>query len=446
MAPAKQNKGWGQVKTLAKLAVGVPAFATSIATEARLTSLFKLPFPRDVDEILHAPERFFSLLQEAGALPARAELLGIQQGEGLHNEPDKQRTSGILEVRWSDGPLDARAPSTPARSQRLFVKFQNGRGLPLWLQAMRATVEWGIAREVDFYRRLAPTAPLRVPKAMYANYLPAFNRVCLVLEHTEGYNLADWRGCPITAVRAMLRDVSRLNATYFGRVDTDSRSSWIPARSGLDYASFVGDFMAGEADWYRQIWAALVDYFADHPLTLVHGDCRPGNMLFVDDGDIQRAVESGDDDDRRRWDDDIDDTEVVFLDWEATNAAPLWWDFTYCTTVGITVEDRRALRPRLLDEHRRNLIKNGVPESMLGPQRCRVEVELLTLVLVFVAKLVRTKGFWDRQGNTAEDFAAWDERIRAVIEDADIPTITNALGLPAEPLHELKRAAADWQF
>jgi hypothetical protein len=369
----------------------------------------------------------------------------LRRGGGIDNEPDKDRTAGVFEVVTRRGEATSiggpAAECTAEFTFRVFVKVQSGRGLPLWLQAVRAAVEPGIAREVDFYRRVAATAPLRTPRVYFAGAAHAFNRVCIVLEHVDGYNPADWRGCPLAAVRAILGDVARMNAAFVGTVADDPRTRWIPARAGLDYASFVATLGTDAPVWVRTLWGALERAFRDRPLTLVHGDCRPGNMILLDDGATKRHVEQRAGDQADPWPTGEPLPGVVFTDWEAVNAAPLLWDFTYCTVIGLRAVDRAAHLTRLLDEFLASLRSAGVSPELCDPERARTEVDLLTLALYYVASLVVSKGYWDKQGNTFDDFTAWSSRVLAAVRAVDARRAAKAIDVPVEIIERLQREA-----
>lgn len=414
-----------------------PLYAGAIWAEdraARATSV-RLRFPRDVAEIDAAPERLFLLLRDRGALPEGATLVAVRRRGGFANEPDKDRTAASYDVVARDGDETVTTP--------VFVKFQTGRGMPLLLQGVRAAVEPGIAREVEFYRRLAGTVPLRAPRPYVADSLTAVNRVCLALEHVEGDNPADWRGCALGNLRAMLGDVARMNAAFVGRTALDPRTRWIPARAGLDHAAFVVTLAGAAPDWYMDLWRALDRFFRARPVTLVHGDCRPGNMLFRDDDGATRRPLDGDEDTAAPWPaPDAPRPSVVFTDWEAINAAPLLWDFTYCTIIGLRVGDRRAHLPRLLDEFVAALREAGAPESLCDVARCRVEVDALAMVLYYVAALVVSKGYWDRQGNTLNDYRAWSGRILAALRDVDVARVAAAIEVAPDAVRRLQREAS----
>jgi hypothetical protein len=412
-----------------------PFYAAAIWLEERLASKFRLRFPRSVAEIEAAPERLFALLQRGGVLPPGATVVEVRRRGRMMNEPDKDRTAACLDVVVRHGDAAITVP--------VFVKFQSGRGMPLLIQAVRAAVEPGVAREVDFYRRLASSVPVRTARVHFADVLSAVNRVCIVLEYIDGYNPADWRGCPLQGVRAMLGSVARMNAAFVGRTASDPRTLWIPARAGLDYAEFVATLAGSAPAWYMDLWKALDRYFRGRPLTLVHGDCRPGNMLFRDDGAMARTAFSNSELEAAQWPDpETPVPEVVFTDWEAINAAPLLWDFTYCTIIGLRSADRQAHLQRLLDEFIAALRAEGVGPALLDPDRCKLEVDLLTLVLYFISALVVSKGYWDNQGNTVEDFRAWSGRVLAALRGVDADRAARSLGVPSEVVRRLQREDA----
>ncbi len=413
---------------LLRLVFLAPLLAATIWLEARLAPLFRLPFPRSLDELFADPARFFRLLRRS--LPEGATLRALRPLAALSEGPDKRRTAGSLEVEYAVG--------DDVRSLPVFVKFQCARGLPLAMQAIRAAVEWDIAREIEFYRRLAPTVPLRSPKAYAAEKSHVFNRVCLVLQRVDGLTIPDWKGCPLLGVRAVLRAVAPMNAAFLSRTASDPRTAWIPARRGLEHMSFIDSHLGKETPAHREVWAALRRFFANHEVTYVHGDCRPGNVLFLDPAlaELVRAK----DDPASAWTTEPL-PEVVFLDWEATNAAPLFWDFTYCVTLGLRTAERRAHRAQLLEAFRADLAAAGVPEATLDPARSETEVELLTLVLGFLSLVVVRHGFWDAQGNTAEDRAAWSGRVVAALQDVDRAKVAAVLGLPEASLQRVADAA-----
>ena len=420
---------------LARLLAFAPPVAALIAVEKHAGRWWPLRFPRAPVDFERDSQRLFDLLTtpSRGLLApvadrTRARLIAQTRAERLTNEPDKNRmTAGFdLEIEEPEG----------RRTVRVLCKFQSGRGMPLYMQAIRAVVEHQFAREIDFYRRLAPVVPVAVPRPRFADAVTVLNRVCLVLDRVDGGSRADWHGCPLPQMRVLLASAARLNAAYVDNLSGDA-TSWIPARMGLDYADFVTGFIGGRPPWFRRIWAALQAHFDTRPVTLVHGDCRPGNMLFRG---FDVEADPPDEESASAWADASppENASVVMCDWEAVNVAPLLWDFTYGTIIGLRVGDRRAWQPRLLSEFLDGLRGRGVDPRHLDVERAAIDVQLLAIVLAYVSLVVFDHRLWSGQGNTAEDVKAWSGRVLDAAAAGDAAAIAATLGIDADDIRLLQ--------
>lgn len=425
----------GSRATLARLAAFGPPVAALIAVEDRAARWWPLRFPRSPEDIERDPRRLFDLLTRPSrgllapvADRSRVRLVSQTRAHRLTTEPDKNRMTAGFDLVLEEGGVE--------RIVRVLAKFQSGRGMPLYMQAIRAVAEYRFSREIAFYRRVAPVVPVAVPRPLFADSITLLNRVCLVLERLDGETPVDWRGCPLPAMRALLATAARLNGHFATRL-SDEATGWIPARSGLDFAEFVGSFIGRHESWYRRIWTALQSYFHAAPVTLVHGDCRPGNMLFtgleVDGG-------GADEDRRSTWPASaaLQAAAVVMCDWEAVNVAPLLWDFTYGTVVGLRVADRRAWQRRLLEEFLEGLRQHGVDPRHLDADRAALDTELLAIVLAYISLAVFDNRLWSGQGNTPEDLAAWSRRVLEAGAAGDAARIATALGTDPGDIRRLQ--------
>jgi hypothetical protein len=414
----------GKLALATRLLTLGPMAAATIAAEDRLQSWWPLRFPRAINDLQRDPDALARLLKTpstgliASPVPAGATLVSQRRLGSLANEPDKDRTTASWELTFRDGGRDV--------VLRVITKFQSGRGMPLYMQAMRAVVERRFHREVAFYRALAADVPVRVARPWFADAETAVNRVCLVLEYVDGFNPADWRGCPLPGMRALLREVARLNARYVDRASSP-QLAWIPARRGLDYADFVELFIGQASPLSKQMWRALRAYFDARPVTLVHGDCRPGNMLFLG-GSLESIVPPAAGM-PSPWPDDDVGTTVVMSDWEAVNVAPLLWDFTYCTVIGLRAIDRQAWGTRLLDEFLAALAAEGVAAAAIDPATASLEVDLLVMVLAYVSLTVYENGLWNAQGNSAADLREWTNRVHGAVLACDADRAAAACGV-----------------
>jgi hypothetical protein len=421
--------------TLARIAALGPFVAAAMAAERRAPRCWPLRFPRSPDDFDRDPERLFKLLTvpSRGLLaplgdPARSRLLGQTRGDGITGEPDKNRMTGFFDLDIEE---DGRRHTV-----HVVTKFQSGQGMPLYMQAVRAVVEYGFAREIEFYRRLAHVVPVETPRPLFADAVTLINRVCLVLERVDGTTPTDWRGCSPAAIELLLANAAKLNAAFVNRTGS-GLTSWIPARSGLEFAEFVTGFIRTQPTWYQGIWAALQTYFHALPVTLVHGDCRPGNMLFRG---VDLSPADGDEDTPATWRREPTSSEagVVMADWQAINVAPVLWDFTYCTTVGLRCADRRQWQPRLLDRFLAELRDLGVGAPAIDETRAPLDVQMLAIVLAYISLAVADHNLWAGQGNTADDIAAWKRRVLEAGAGGEAAEIARALGVAEDDVRRLQ--------
>jgi hypothetical protein len=425
---------------LGRILLVAPFTAIAIAAEERLAPIWPLPFPRSLDEIDAEPARLLALLTQPSrgliaplSIPPGAVFAGLGRRGGPDQEPDKQRTTGMVEMQLS-------AADGTQHASRVVVKLQSGRGMPFYMQALRAAIE-PFSREIEFYRQLAPVVPVPVARPLFADAVPFVNRVCLVVEYVESTTPADWRGCSLEAMRALLAGAARLNAFFLGRLSTPA-TGWIPARTGLDYAKFVEGFIPKTEPAHREVWSALQRHFASRRVTLAHGDCRPGNMLFTGDGQVHAVA--GSETDAAPWPESSAPLPgVVMSDWEAVNIAPLLWDFTYATIIGLRIGDRDAWLDRLLDEFLTSLQDAGVPSAELDRSTCRLQVDLLALVLAYISRVVFEHKLWNGQGNTLEDIRAWGGRVRHAALASDATGMAAALGLPVDTIRGVQQQVGE---
>lgn len=384
---------------------------------------FQLRFPRDREEVLSNPLHLFNILRSHGAVPFDSVLDSIHPLSSIESEPDKNSTSGSVTLSYNN-----------ETSIKLFLKFQTGKGMAMWMQALRAAAEPGIVREVDFYTKLAEHVPLRTPKCYAAEKLPYYNVVFVALEHIDlkfdslEHRVKDvdsYRVTPdhvfdsIDDMRLILTKLATMHSTFLGTVQTNPHSSWIPAKRGLKYCDFVASLGGfNKPPFYLNVFRSLEKYFLDKPLTLVHGDCRPGNMIYVG----------------------FPAKEIIFADWEATNAAPLAWDFTYATTIGLPEELRK--------EHQLNLLRDyhaSLEQDEYSLEELQDDVLLLVIVLFYVSYTVTAGGFWSNQGNTTADQFAWLHRVMTALLEIDVLKVSELLEISCQDIQELKNFASTWQ-
>lgn len=215
-------------------------------------------------------------------------------------------------------------------------------------------------REVLFYRNIAATVGLRIPKAYVAEFNPETERFVLVMDDlsasTDGDQIA---GLPLAHVRLALDEIVGLHATWWNRPELVALEAFIEpygeelwAGSGArhtaawpGFAAFVAARASPELVRVgERLGGALERMMRDMsrtPRTLCHGDFRAGNMLFSSlDGAAALAI----------------------VDWQAPMQAKGAFDVGYLMSMSITTELRRAHEADLLRSYHQRLTAGGVED------------------------------------------------------------------------------------
>ena len=92
----------------------------------------------------------------------------------------------------------------------------------------------------------------------------------------------------------------------------------------------------------------------------------------------------------------------------------------------------------LLDEFLASLQAGGVPPGELDRPSCRLQIDLLALVLAFISLVVFEHRLWSGQGNTGEDLRAWGGRVRHAALAGDAAAMAAALELSEDTMGRVR--------
>ena len=151
------------------------------------------------------------------------------------------------------------------------------------------------AREIHFYRDMAPTLSLRLPRVYFADTRP--DGSALVMEDLTGLESVDQlHGMRHEQVVATVRAAARLHAAYWSN-DALAALQWMPAHDHFfddgfaeHWPHFVETYelrvgrkalQLGERVRERKAW--LEERIAARPTSVAHGDLRADNLLFTKD-------------------------------------------------------------------------------------------------------------------------------------------------------------------
>lgn len=222
-------------------------------------------------------------------------------------------------------------------------------------QTGQATGAYAI--EVAFYRLIAPTAQVAVPRCHFAGIDRATGRFALILDDICPARKVDQvAGSSTDDLAAALVEVSRLHAQYWACERSESLS-WVPLRAApanarrlaavyrllhgrfLDrYEGRLSDRAVGMIERFDTVTRPWSGY-DEPPYTLLHGDYRADNLLFGSDGLSPP---------------------VTVLDWQNLGIGSGASDVAYLIGGSLPIEIRRNYEEELLRTHLDALAARGI--------------------------------------------------------------------------------------
>ncbi|WP_240504622.1 phosphotransferase family protein [Tsuneonella mangrovi] len=250
-------------------------------------------------------------------------------------------------------------------SVRLSLEYATGSGpatlaakLPAADQTSRQTAAmFGLyAKEVSFYREIAPTLGVRTPRVYAAEVDDGGDAFILLFEDLAPARQGDQiAGCTLVDAREAVRQAAAIHAPSWNRaelVDLD----WIQTKPAVTaqvkalYPQAQAIFAERYADTLEpelmEVCTALAEvhenWFVRQPgdRCIIHGDFRLDNMLF----DIGGGREP-----------------IAVLDWQTIAVGSGLTDIGYFLGCGIGDELRRAAEGELLDLYCAEMTGRGVP-------------------------------------------------------------------------------------
>ena len=276
-----------------------------------------------------------------GAGPiADVEAENLGAGLGLLGEVTRFR------LRWADEESDG--------PESVIVKTQS----PAPESAFVAQLMGFYDREVNFYRHLAGTVPVRTPRCHHADITAEGTPFVLVLEDITGARTIDQiEGATRADAEAVIDQAVQLHAGFW---DTEElwAQEWLPPINTPLFLA-AADLAEQKLPAYLDYWAGkvpdsalrfvadmtphypeLLDWWVSqgHP-TLAHMDFRADNFLF--------GGSAGDE-------------AVTLLDWQLSVRGVGVWDVANFLAASVSVENRRVWEDDLVRRYHNGLLAAGV--------------------------------------------------------------------------------------
>ena len=268
-------------------------------------------------------------------------------------------------------------------------------------------------------RRRASRSPVRVGERVHDLPTPP-----------PAFVVPDRRGCSYAQAAAVMRGLATVHARFWACPHLHSELGFLneprEGRSAGYVAAPAVRMLVGRAlkklPKLAQLWAVLHARLADAPVTVLHGDCRPENLLFHDEGD-------------KVW-------RVTFLDWEAVGVNPAANDLAYFLVVGLRSSCREAWWPALLKEYHQSLQARGAQSDAAAPPLPEAaarsirelsyeavcdQVRLLGCVMLVVQACFAVTEVFKGWGNNKKNMLPWLVRLCRYTTRLEVPRLVEML-------------------
>lgn len=277
----------------------------------------------------------------------------------------------------------------------------------------------GNAREVRFYRELAPEIGLGTPRCYFAHIDPNTHRFCLLLEDLAPAEAVDPdAGYSYEQAQQVLEQLAAMHARYWNRVE---HLDWLRVDDVL-FANARAGFLQGLPTFverHRASYPTLVrvaqqfaPFFAGDeilrearrpPQTLAHNDLHIENIFLP-------SARGG---------------RFAIIDWQSVVASRYGTsDVARVLCMGMRPEQRRLHARSLLRHYHRALCNHGVRDYSLRSLRLRYRQELVAILMVTVIVLEQVD-FTGYEDDTPKTIAS---RLDTALADARVPRLLTVLG------------------
>ena len=268
-------------------------------------------------------------------------------------------------------------------------------------------------KEVGFYQRIAPSTPIRAPKAHFSGYDPEVREYTLLLEDLTPLRVADQLdGLTFAQTEQALRSLAGLHGRWW-RDPALPDMPWLitlnsPQMKALEpiyqqcwpaTVAFLGDAMPPQmralGDRFANQIGTLQDKVMRQPCTVVHGDYRADNIFFSEDG-----ASDG----------------FAVADWQIVMQAGGALDVAYLLTGSIDRDLRRAHETDLLRAYHDALTSHGVNDYAFEVFR---EDYRACVMLTWCWPVIAIGALDHANERGVALFRTWTDRAMAAIADLD---------------------------
>lgn len=274
----------------------------------------------------------------------------------------------------------------------------------------RATFQADYATEIAFYRDIAPDLDVSRPRCLAAAYEEKSGAHLLLLEDRSPPTGGDYvDGISSDEAKTIVHELARLHAGGWAKSPPqalpvhpiEDRSLLTDEHRALETAyltEHTDQHAAQRTQQYRSELPQLRSTLTAGPLTFIHGDAHPANMLLPFPGSARPCL----------------------VDWQRCGFGAPLLDIARFLVLALTVEERRASEQELLSSYIEQLHAGG---AAYDPARAERDYRIASLLQWgWALDHLRHESIWDR--DTRATMPTLVKRAAAAFDDA-----TSQLGL-----------------
>ncbi|HWB63360.1 MAG TPA: oxidoreductase family protein [Chitinophagales bacterium] len=352
---------------------------------------FKLPFPRDADELAQKQDWLVAQLRQKNALPDNAVITGYTV-KPLNQAVIYRSNACVADIHYTTG--------NENKTLTCFAKFAPTVGT-IWNRVI-FNFQMNHVKEILFNANVVAERPGFPAPVVYFAQLSFFTgNLCLVtefmsdcVEHDKETRREEFSQQQLDLV---LEGLATLHGSFWNSTEPVMKNIMPIENSTVDFFESLVLFSWGRAarKILHQSWV-----YMNRPQTVLHGDARMGNMMF--------PAAPG----RGRF---------VFLDWQAVRKGMAAYDLAYFIILSLMPERRQQDEVYCLDTYYNLLTEKGAPNY--SRQQLEDDYKHACLCVLVLLSLPMLSGEASAEGEGARNFVygmgIWRKLLQIKFEDFD---------------------------
>lgn len=361
---------------------------------------FKLPFPRNVDELSRNPVWLYEALQKTNAIANSATYLTCNVIP-LKSEMIFRSDACVAQLVY--------VLNGKQIEEKYFVKFAPTKGT-VWNRAI-FNLQLNHIKETDFNQDFVKTdASIPAPKVHVALNSPLTGNLCLVTEYMQNnveFLDSIYTGFEQQHLLLVLKGLATLHAKFW-EISSVEKPKVMPIEPSTVLLFDNILWWSGVSQCTRKVvehsWILM-----NEKETVLHGDARIGNMMFP------KSDKEG---------------RFVFIDWQAVRQGKAVYDLAYFLVLSLEAKHRKNTELDAKSIYHSLLCESGVEYPV---EKFEIDYNHACLCVLSLISLPFLSGEASAEGDGAKIFAwgmnVWKERLAEKFDEFDYKWMTNAYQL-----------------